>query len=990
MKIIFSVFLFVLFFAGFTGLREANATVYYISATGNDLSTGTSPSEPWQTITKVNSFMPSALPGDQFLFNKGDTFYGTVILSKSGALGNEIVVGSYGSGNLPVITGKKTITGWTQYSGNVYRAPVTDSIFHLYAGNKLMTIARYPNTGFLKVDANISNTGIYDAALFHPPGFWVGSNIRLRTKNWSYESKIITAYSGGNLTFNSATQYTTAANYGYFMDNKLDLLDAQNEWYRDYSGGYVYLYAPGGVNPNTLNVEAIVGRDGINVSLSKQYLKIQNIDLRGFSGMGIYAYTSHYVTITNCIISQTVSNGVRINGTNHKINDNYFADNLSNAIYGIITGGEIKNNNIKRTGLFPGYGTNGRGYLGLNVHVSTNLIIENNTIDSTGYSGMSVGKNAFIKNNFISYSMLRFNDGAGIDIADADSMKILDNVILHTIGNTESSADPTLFGSGIYINAGIVKNTIIENNTCAYNTYTGIYMDHKGSPINNKVIGNLLYSNLRMQILFADYSTSVNIPVYNTIVKNNIYYSLSSSQYCMVQRTYTGTGYNIYGTFDSNYYCNPYSEYSIAKLKYPVYVENIYSLNNWKTSSGEDMNSKESQFAFSQYGITGTLGDNMVSNGIFENNVDPWSNWPSGMSSAWTTHPNLDSGCAKIMWNGTGYSQGFSISNTYPITAGQIYEVSVHAAGLHSGTFNVWGLSSYSSSTFTFPQKFFSYDTTRKTYSFTYTAPFTDPAAKFSIGLILPDTVVFVDNVKHYQVNVEKIDSTMLSKFFYNETNTVKNISLNGIPYKDIDGNPVSGSLILQPFSSKILINENFIPSRQLNLKVLLQGFYNSSQNKMFKDSIKVNLRSSASPYGIVDSKTVKVDSTGSGIFDFSNANNSTNYYLQIEHRNSIETWSSTPVSFTNDVLNYDFTTAANKAFGNNQVQLGSKFCIFSGDVNADSQIELSDILQVFNAAGNFTTGYVIEDATGDGVVDLSDVNITFNNANNFVISIKP
>jgi len=989
MKIQFSVLLIVLLFAGFIAIKEVNATVYYISSTGNDLNTGNSPASPWQTITKVNSVMPAALPGDQFLFNKGDTFYGTLNLSKSGALGNEILIGSYGSGDLPVITGKKFITGWTLYSGNIYRAPVTDSIYHLYIGNKLMTIARYPNTGFLKVDAINGNTGIYDAELNQSSGYWNGANIRLRTKNWSYESKVVTGFSGGNITFNSGTLYTTSANFGYFLDNKLDLLDTQSEWYRDYAGGYLYLYSPGGVNPNSLSVEGVVLKDGIYV-FGKHYLKIQNLSIKGFFDGGVNSNTSYYCSVTDCNITQTANNAIKITGTNAKINNNYLEDNLNTAIYGQFTGGEIKNNYINRTGLYPGYGTNGRGYLGLNVHVAINLIIENNIIDSTGYSAMSVGKNVLIKNNYISYSLLKLNDGAGIDISDADTMKIQDNIILHTIGNTESSANPELYGSGIYINAGIVKNSVIENNTSAFNTYAGIYLDHKGSPINNRVIGNTLYNNFSIQILFADYSASVNIPVYNTIIKRNIFYSLSASQKCMVQRTYTGTGYNDFGTFDSNYYCSPYSEYSISKYKFPVYAENIYSLANWQTNSGEDYNSKNSLFSFSQYGITDTLSGNLVTNGTFDNNIDPWVSWPSGMSNMWATNPNLDAGCKKIMWNGTGYSQGFSISNTYPIITGETYLVSLHSAGLRNGTFNLWGLSSFSPSTFTFPQKFFSYDTVRNMYSFTYKAEITDPAAKFSIGLILPDTAVFVDNITQYRVNVDKIDSTMLSKLFYNETVSAKNISLNGISYKDIDGNPVIGSLTLQPFSSKILINENYVPSRQLNLKVLIQGLYNTIQNKMISDSIRVNIRNATSPYNIIDSKIVLVDSTGSGSYDLYNAYNSINYYLEVNNRNSLETWSSTVVSFNNNILNYDFTTSAGKAFGNNQIQMGSKFCLFSGDVNNDRMIELSDVLQVFNAGSNFAVGYVTEDVTGDYLVDLSDVQITYNNAINFISTIKP
>ena len=978
--------------AGFFSSGNLNATVYYISSSGNDLNTGTSPDSAFQTITKMNTVVPSLLPGDQILFKRGDTFYGNLVISKSGASGNEIIIGSYGTGNLPIITGRKFITGWTLYSGNVYKAPVTDSVYMLYCSNKLMTIARYPNNGFLKVTSNSGNTAVYSNSLTQSAGYWNGANIRLRTANWSYETKVVSNFSGGVVTFNSATQYTATANYGFYFDNKSNLLDVENEWFRNYSDGYVYLYAPGGVNPNTISVEAMVIREGIKINQNRHYIKIRDLEFDCFANMGVFVFSSNNISVTGCTFKRTLNNGVGINGQNIIMNNNYFEDNINNAMYGLlVNGGEMKNNVFKRTGLYPGYGTNGRGYLGMELHVAQNIVVENNTFDSTGYSAISVGKNAIVRKNFVDHSLLKLNDGAGIDISDADTMIIQDNVVLNTIGNTESSGNPAKYGSGIYINAAAVKNTIIENNTSANNTYCGIYFDHKNNPVNNIIIGNTLYNNQTMQMLLADYSAGVNVPVYNTVIKKNTFYSLSSAQPCLVLRTYTGTGYNVYGTFDSNYYCSPYNDYSIQKTKFTSpFTENIYSLENWQNNSGNDLNSKSSLFQFSQYGITDTLSGNMITNGTFDSTTSPWVSWPSGMSSSCVTNPNLDGGAKKLKWTGVGYTLGFSISSTYPITAGQTYIVSFHASGLHNGTFSLWGLSSISSSTFSFPQKFFSYDTTRSIYSFSYIAPFTDPAAKLSINLTLPDTVVFIDNVEHFRVNVEKIDSTMLSKFFFNETNTIKNYSLNGISYKDIDGNQVTGSLILQPYTSKILINENFIPSRKLDLKILVEGFFNGSQNKMKSDSVRVNIRNAVSPYNLIDSKIVLVDSTGSGNYDFYNAYNSANYYICINHRNSIETWSSTPVSFNNNVLNYDFTTSAGKAFGNNQILVGNKYCIYSGNVNFDETIELSDVLQIFNSAGDFTIGYVIEDLTGDNVVDLSDIGFAYNNALNFVSVLKP
>lgn len=984
-KILFLLISFILF------TSTAFSAVYYISSTGNDNNNGTDQSTPWQTINKVNSMMASINAGDQILFKKGDKFYGTVTVSKSGAAGNEIVVGSYGSGSLPEITGKKFITGWSVYSGNIYRAAFTDSVTHLYVNGELMTIARFPNAGFLTVDGIIGNTGIYDAALNQSSGYWNGTSCRLRTANWSYESKTVSNFSGGNITFSSATLYTTAANFGYFLDNKLVLLDVQNEWYQDKSAGYVYLYAPGGINPNSLSVEGVVLKYGININQNKNFIKVQNLFITGSAETGVNVFTSNNISVTGCTITKTTSYGIVVNGSNHIINNNYFEDNLNSAVFGIFTNGEIKNNYINRTGLVPGYGFNARGYLGLEIHLAKSVTVENNIIDNTGYSAISVGNNCIIKNNYINHSLLKFNDGAGIDIADSDTLQILNNVILNTIGNVESSAYKDLYGSGIYINGGVLKNSVISGNTSAYNTYAGIYFDHKNGPINNKIIDNTLYNNFNFQILFADYSSVTNIPVYNTIVKKNVFYSLSAAQNCMVLRTYTGTSQNDYGVFDSNYYCNPYSEYTIRRTKFTSpYSDLVHSLTNWKNITSEDPNSKSSVFSFEQYGITDTLSGNMLNNSTFNTSISPWISWPSGATISWTNNPLLDSGCLRMRWSGVGNSIGLTLSNRYSLTTGNTYLVSVSCAGNHPGTFSLWGLSSLSPSTFTFPQTFFSYGNIRKDYSFTYKANVNDPLAYMSVGLTLPDSLIYIDNLKMFRVNVDKIDSTQKSKLFVNENNYLKNFSLNGITYSDLDGNPVTGSILLQPYSSRILVNAGFLPSRNLQMKALIEGMYNPVSDKMKSDSMRVYLRNSSAPYNIIDSSRSILDSNGNGMFDFHKAQNNANYFISLKHRNSLETWSSSAVSFISNNLNYDFTTSVNRAFGNNLILVGSKYCIYSGEINNDGSIELSDELLTLDALINFSTGYFVEDINGDQLADLSDIQIVYNNASNFVMKIKP
>ncbi len=87
----------------------------------------------------------------------------------------------------------------------------------------------------------------------------------------------------------------------------------------------------------------------------------------------------------------------------------------------------------------------------------------------------------------------------------------------------------------------------------------------------------------------------------------------------------------------------------------------------------------------------------------------------------------------------------------------------------------------------------------------------------------------------------------------------------------------------------------------------LIQGHYDKITNKMVRDTVKVYLRDENFPYPVMDSSKAVLDSNGNGLFNFFHVLNG-QYYIVIKHRNSIETWSKVPITFTFYQLNYDFT----------------------------------------------------------------------------------
>jgi photosystem II stability/assembly factor-like uncharacterized protein len=172
------------------------------------------------------------------------------------------------------------------------------------------------------------------------------------------------------------------------------------------------------------------------------------------------------------------------------------------------------------------------------------------------------------------------------------------------------------------------------------------------------------------------------------------------------------------------------------------------------------------------------------------------------------------------------------------------------------------------------------------------------------------------------------------------------------------------------------------------NTTVGIQGFWDGTSQ--VSDTVKCHLRNSNAPYNEVDVSKAYVDNYGFTTFSF-NAATSGTYYLEITHRNSLETWSGLPQTIVpGGTYTYNFTTAANKAYGNNLILKSGRYCDYSGDVNQDGFVNLTDVISIFNASSLFTTGYTVTDVNGDNIVDLTDITIALNNSNNFVQKVTP
>jgi hypothetical protein len=175
-----------------------------------------------------------------------------------------------------------------------------------------------------------------------------------------------------------------------------------------------------------------------------------------------------------------------------------------------------------------------------------------------------------------------------------------------------------------------------------------------------------------------------------------------------------------------------------------------------------------------------------------------------------------------------------------------------------------------------------------------------------------------------------------------------------------------------------------------LNLTALIEAMYVAGGTAMLMTpSVTVELHDATSPYyALVESKTATLSTAGVGTFNFTTAVNGTPYYIVFKYLNTIETWSATPQSFTNNTLSYDFTTGLGQACtdgSNPPLALhNGKYCIYSGDVNQDGYVTGDDCTGVDNDNANYDY-HLVNDVNGDGYITGDDYTFINNNSFNYI-----
>jgi parallel beta-helix repeat protein len=546
---------------------SANAmSSYYVSAAGSDLHDGLSVSTPWKSLAKINTVKFS--PGDVLHFRSGDTFAGQITIAASA-----VSLRSYGTGPKPVITGGVLLTAWTVYKGPIYQTKTAGVVKNLYVNGIQMTMARYPNTGWLKVASTDGRLTVSAAGLDQAAGYWTGANVRIRTQEYEYETHPVISSAGHALTLGGTSGYGDPykLQYGFYLDNTLKALDAPNEWYWNSGDSILYFYAPGGVNPARLNVIGSVFDYGVSsresgITITKLAFTYQAAAAIHFSGTA-----SAVRILSNDIYGQWL-NGIDFVGTHsHCTIDGNTIRNANGRGINVPGGPNyftITHNTISNIGLVPGYGIHGwqcaTGILSQNC---SRTVIGGNSIDSTGYCGIRCdGSENIVEHNVLTNTMMRLDDGGAIYLWNGDGRSYgsiwRKNIVINCLGggidNTPTAkiqSTNALYLDGVDKHGEGVHDMVIEGNTVK-NAGTSTFFAQYGS-YNNTVRNNVFYNTGNANGISMNQKFSFRHG--GTRIARNIFYSKFKGQaiFLFIDLDANAAVWNPAGTIDSNYYFTP-------------------------------------------------------------------------------------------------------------------------------------------------------------------------------------------------------------------------------------------------------------------------------------------------------------------------------------------------------------------------------------------------------------------------------------------------
>jgi parallel beta-helix repeat protein len=365
----------------FFNINTIQATDYYLSTAGNDSNKGTSETQAWASINKLNSVIPSLKSGDRVFFERGSWFEGTInIQNISGSEANPITFGAFGTGENPIIDGTREVAGWTR-DGNIWTNSCQDcpiDINALFINDESQALGRYPNETYLKSSGGSGKNTIYDPGLSFEDNFWKGAQVVISTQTWVCDAVRVFSQIGTTITLAERTSYDIAGDNEYFFQNHYNALDVEGEWAYNNTDKEIYIYSTRDLQSSRVRIatqgECISIRNG-------RYIKIENLILRGSRLSSLKTEYSRHINFSNNTITNSARIGIHIDHCEYVSIDNNHIINTLDIGIGSWDSNHCRftNNRVENTATIPGRGQNGSGrYTGIQISRGSDNVLEYN------------------------------------------------------------------------------------------------------------------------------------------------------------------------------------------------------------------------------------------------------------------------------------------------------------------------------------------------------------------------------------------------------------------------------------------------------------------------------------------------------------------------------------------------------------------------------------------------------------------------------------
>ena len=302
------------------------ATEYYVSTAGSDSNPGTL-AQPWLHVQRAVSVLK---PGDVCTI-RGGTYHEEIsIEGLKGTQEQPITFRSY-PGEEVVFDGTYTIAGsWSSYKNNIYYMELESDIWQLFVDGEMQVNARWPNAfwhdysvfdythwGFSSSNSTYNleeatgvmiDNGTQDLAKSEMNA--TNAIAILNIGQWKTWAGRVTDHQTGTNTFSYSLDPKPKAvhfvphNCRYFLEDKLEFLDAPSEWYYDMTTKELFLWLESSESPDKHSIHGKNSTYAFTITNSSSWIMLYGINFFAttvyISGGGEKIYDVDNIILDTC------------------------------------------------------------------------------------------------------------------------------------------------------------------------------------------------------------------------------------------------------------------------------------------------------------------------------------------------------------------------------------------------------------------------------------------------------------------------------------------------------------------------------------------------------------------------------------------------------------------------------------------------------------------------------------------------------------------